>query len=406
MCSIENILITYPDECSLGIRTNCRRSHYDVSVIQFFDCLRAEHNEKLHFFKTDLEKLHKTGLARFDSLDFDMIISYPACPEIEHYAEERGSPYFTFDHFARDSTYLDHFWLFNRNIIGDFQAVVDQLPYRPGSLSPLVNEVSYYGGFSPLRHNNADIFYRRDITLCLVLIDESLEQKNENILAGQLRAAIANSAHLLGDTAHLVLFGQPRKMLTRLANRLGRVIPNVFHVIDDTFGLSELNVYSMIQKSDLIFSCGSRLAVDAIVLKKPVVFVDAANFLSQPLNSLLTGSRNNFDLQDIGQKQHEYLSRLVSFIEERKCVIPNVACSADEFHASLSRVLIAGTGQGEPVADAAPRAAIVNREGMAIVSTYVDGISKSQGRNVPETILLNCKYRLLGLIKACHSKIK
>jgi hypothetical protein len=141
-------------------------------------------------------------------------------------------------------------------------------------------------------------------------------------------------------------------------------------------------------------------------VKKPVFFVDSDNFLSQFLNSLVNDSTNHPDLQGVGQKQNEYLSRLVSFIKEKKCVIPNVVCSADEFHASLSRIIIADAGQGEPVADAAPPAAIVDLERRAIVSTYANCILKSQGRTVPETILLNCKYRLLELMKACHRKIK
>ena len=77
---MKNILVIYPDECCLDIRQNGRQTHYDVSIIHFFDRLRAEKNEKLSFLKADGKNLHETSLDQFGCSRFDLIITYPAFP--------------------------------------------------------------------------------------------------------------------------------------------------------------------------------------------------------------------------------------------------------------------------------------------------------------------------------------
>jgi hypothetical protein len=371
-------LIIYPDESCLEIRKNSRQTHYDMSIISFFDRLRAEKTEKLLFLKTDSKKLHESVLDRFDHLRLDMIITYSACSEIEHYAEERDILYFVFDHFSKNSTYLDRFWLFNRNIIADFEKIADKYHFMPGTLSALSNQAAFYGMFSPLPHKSTNFFYHKDKTRLLFLIDDSYLAKDANTLIVQIKNALNDIPHLFGKEAELVLYGRSKKLLAKLAASLNEEQAFTVYVVHDHFRFSENCVYSMIHKSDIVLSCKSSIGVDAIVLKKPTIFIGADNLLSKKLNSLVTDFSDGSELHRIGQGQHEYLSRFVSFLERNYLFFPNVSCNSDKFHKSLVNVVLSQNNKGHQLDGVRSGLSNEKQRENAIVSEYVDGPLKAK----------------------------
>ncbi len=373
---MKTILIVYPDEYQLDTRKNRRQAHYDVHVIQFFDRLRAEKHENLYFLKTDRRKLHESVMERFGLKRFDMIITYPAFPEIEYYAEERGIQYFAFDYFSQGSTYLDRFWLFNSHTIEDFENVVGKSHLLPGTLSPLANEASYYGRYSPLFDKIAKIFYQKDKKILLCLINESFQIKGANNLIVQLKAALYDNSILFDDKANLVLFGRSRKLLARLSVSLRGAKTIGVNVIHDNLRRDENSVYSMIHKSDLIFSCRSGKGLDAIVLKKPVIFIEGKNIFFKRLNNLVTGPQNRSDLHRIGQRQHEYLRSFVSFLERKSLFFPNVSCDSNEFHKRLSKIGFGPKNMEDPVDEIHSNVSSENQSEKAIVAEYVDSTLK------------------------------
>jgi hypothetical protein len=375
---MKTILIVYPDEYCLNTRKNCRQTHYDVNVIHFFDRLRAEGSEKLCFFKTSGKKPHEPGPDRFDHLPVDLIISYPASPEIEQYAEKRGVPYFAFDHFAQDSTYFDRFWLFNRHTLAEFDKLADNRHSRPGSLSPLGKEPAFYGRFLPLPGKSANIFYQKDKTICLCLIDESIQVNDVQKVIVQLKSAVKETSFLFGEKANLVLYGKSKKILAWLAISLGGLKTVVVNVVHENFQFSDNCVYSMIDKADLIFSCGCGKGVDAIVFNKPVVFVGADNLLFKRLNRLVTAPGDGSDLALIGRRQHEFFSRFALYLERNCLFFSNVSCDAERFHKRLANVVFRQTNKKDPIETIRYDDSNENQSGKAIVAAYVDRTSKAR----------------------------
>jgi len=403
---MNNILIVYPDENSLEIRTNCRRTHFDVSIIHFFDCMREEKNEKLFFLKTDTKELHESALERFDRLPFDMIVSYPACSTVENYAMERGILFYAFDHFAQGSTYLDRFWLFNRHTTREFEKIDSKKNYQPDILSPLENEVSFYGRFSPLRHNKVGIFYRKKRPLCLALIDDSFLVKDTHVLAVQIKTTFKKIFHLFGEKTNLVLLGRLKKILDELADRLRGVKSLGVHVIHDNSGFSESSVFSMMHKSDFIFSCRNSVGIDAVVLKKPVIFIGIDNFLCQKLNNMVTQLQGNGNLLSLSQKQHEFLNRFVAFLEKKRLFIPNVAFGAGAFHECLSSVDVSEVENGAAAVDGGLCITCTGSTGKAIVPPYTGKALDVLEQTAPQTLVGGLKFRLLRFITFCFEGTK
>ena len=368
--------------------------------------MRAEKNEKLFFFKTDTKALHESALERFDHLPFDMIISYPACSTVENYAKERSILFYAFDHFAQGSTYLDRFWLFNRHTAREFDKIDPKNTSQQDRLSPLENEVSFYGRFSPLRHNKVGIFYRKNRPLCLALIDDSFLVKDAHVLAVQIKTTYKEIQHLFGGKTNLVLFGRLRKFLDELAVRLQRVKSLAVHVIHDNFGFTASSVYSMIHKSDFIFSCRNSVGIDAVVLKKPVIFIGMDNFLCHQLNNMVSPLQSG-NPQSLSRKQHEFLNRFVAFLEDKRLFIPNVAFSADDFHECLSGVVVCKEENDTAAvhgvqciscADSTPKE--------AIVAPYPDNALDALEQNASQTFIGGVKFRFLRFISLCFEATK
>jgi len=405
--SMKNILIVYPNENILEIRTSYRRKHFDVSVINFFDCLRAEKNENLFFLKADTRALRESALERFDHLPLDMIVSYPAFSTVENYAKERGILFYAFDHFAQGSTYLDRFWLFNRQTAREFESVDHENTLQQDRLSPLENEFSFYSRFLPLRHNRVGVFYRKNRPLCLALIDDSFLVKDAHVLAVQIKTTFKEIQHRFGEKTNLVLFGRLRKFMDELAVRLQRVKLLAVHVIHDTSGFSAGSVYSMIHKSDFIFSCGNSLGVDAVVLKRPVIFIGMDNFLCHQLNNMVSQLPDSGSWQSLCRKQHEFLNRFVTFLEDKRLLIPNEAFSAKEFHDCLSSVVV---GKEEDNSAMIAGAQCISCTGItqkeAIVAPYPGNAFDALGQNAPQTFIGGLKFRLLRFISFCFEGTK
>ncbi len=393
---MKTILIVYPDESLLETGKNPRQLHYDINIIDFFDRLRAEKNDCLYFFKSDKRKLNKSILGLFDYLSFEMIVTYPIFPEIEQYAEERNVLYFVFDHFSKDSRYLDRFWLFNRHTIKNYEKFASHLHSsrllplskeftynarfaRSGRLSPLSKESTYYARFAPLLHNNANIFYKKDTTIILIVIDKSFQETDGNdLLMHLINAALKNHSHLFGDKTELVLYDRSKELLVKVAQHLRRTQRIGVHIVHDHFANSENSIYSMIQKSDLIFSCRGGFGVDAIVFEKPVVFIGTDKFLFKELNRLVTGPNSGSVLHRIGQRQHEYLSNFVLFLVQNSFFFSNASYNSNDFHKRLSKVINIQTNKGKAIEKVHVIVPRKKRRGESIVPGYIDSGMKAQ----------------------------
>jgi len=421
---MKKILIVYPDESYVKSSTNCRQTHYDLSIIQFFNRLQKEKQESLYFIKTGKKKLKRSDLGRLEYLDVNLIVSYPEFSEIEHYALQRGVPYFTFDHFSQGSSYLDRFWLFNSQSINTFEES-NTYPLSPGILSPLLNQSAYYARFLPIPQKSADAFYKKGKKICLILIDNVFKRTDENNLVGQIMAILRGHSQLFGSESEVIFYGREKAILRRMAVSLKTDMNINVNVLHDNFHLNENCVYSMLQKSDLILSCNSRYGVDALVFKKPIIFVGTENLLFKELNNLINDCSKWSDLKSLGQRQHEFLSNFIAYLEQNCLMFANVSYNSNELYKRLCKVVVNQKKERSEENTVSSTHARKEEGGKNIVAEHVDftlklkriflacrRLKKEEEKKFakllrnPHAFFRDSQFRLFRFIGLCLSKIK